>query len=370
MDLEYISHISLFYMNFWVLMSFLLLQPSKSLLQPRYFRSSSALQLGRKSLIDTSPFFGEEFSTSSKKSKVKSLAPNYRAKTENQSDYIKALKNEDYPLVFGLGPAGCGKTLFACVSAIHELNKGNINKIILTRPVVPVEEEDLGFLPGNLIRKMDPWTRPIFDIFLEFYQQREIEAMLHSGVIEISPLAYMRGRTFKRSFIIADEMQNSTPNQMMMLTTRIGERSKMVVTGDLKQSDKLQHNGLLDFSKKFKTYKTWGGEQSVSTGIHVVTMNETDVQRSPIVNEILRIYNVPKIDFHYIPVSGDLSKYLQKEPENNEDSAFTKESSDCTKESSECTEEKCETHKKKSKHPPPNNDAAMIPKGHEPKHTF
>jgi phosphate starvation-inducible protein PhoH and related proteins len=234
-------------------------------------------------------FLHEDFSTSSKKSR-KSLIPEYKARTDNQKLYVKALKNYDFPVVFGTGPAGSGKTLFACLAAMQQLKLGNINKIILTRPVVPVEEEELGFLPGNLIRKMDPWTRPIFDIFLEFYQQREIEAMLHSGTIEVSPLAYMRGRTFKRAFLIADEMQNSTPNQMLMLTTRIGDHSKMVITGDLKQSDKLDNNGLADFTNKFKSYS------SQITGIQMVQLNEQDIQRSPIVNEILHIYNLPPTD--------------------------------------------------------------------------
>ena len=133
--------------------------------------------------------------------------------------------------------------------------QGNVNKIILTRPIVPVEEEELGFLPGNLVKKMDPWTRPIFDIFSEFYQQHEIENMIHCGILEISPLAYMRGRTFKRAFVIADEMQNSTPNQMLMLTTRIGDLSKLVITGDLNQSDRNMNNGLLDIINKLKIYQ-------------------------------------------------------------------------------------------------------------------
>jgi phosphate starvation-inducible protein PhoH len=149
-----------------------------------------------------------------------------------------------------------------------------------------VEEEEIGFLPGNLIHKMDPWTRPVFDIFLEFYPQRELDFMLQTGIIEISPLAYMRGRTFKRAFIIADEMQNSSPNQMFMLTTRIGEKTKLVVTGDLKQSDRNTTNGLSDIMEKVQKYNSLNND----TMIRVVEMDAGDVRRSMVVSQILDIY--------------------------------------------------------------------------------
>jgi phosphate starvation-inducible PhoH-like protein len=225
-------------------------------------------------------------------SRGKSLSPYYKPKSENQSKYVSFLKDSDSPIVLGIGPAGCGKTLFACITAIEELKSGNIQKIVLTRPIVPVEEEELGFLPGNLVHKMDPWTRPIFDIFLEFYQQKDLDAMIMTGVIEVSPLAYMRGRTFKRSFIIADEMQNSTPNQMMMLMTRIGLGSKMVITGDLKQSDRSLQNGLLDFMNRLRVFHGDSSKNhSVSgVGIHMVEMTAKDIERSPIVSKVLDIY--------------------------------------------------------------------------------
>jgi phosphate starvation-inducible protein PhoH and related proteins len=216
----------------------------------------------------------------------RAIAPLYKPKTANQELYAKYLGQSQYPIVLGIGPAGCGKTLLACVSAIQELRRGNIQKIVLTRPTVAVEEEELGFLPGNLHRKMDPWTRPVFDIFLEHYQQKDLDTMLYSGVIEVCPLAYMRGRTFKRTFIIADEMQNSTPNQMLMLTTRIGDNSKMVITGDLNQSDRSMDNGLLDLMKKIVAHKSEG------LGIQMVEMDNTDILRSPIVSQILKIYGV------------------------------------------------------------------------------
>jgi len=221
-----------------------------------------------------------------RKSKQKNMAPIYRPRSENQKQYVTYLNNASVPIVFGIGPAGCGKTLFACVTAIDGLKKGTFQKIVLTRPIVPVEEEELGFLPGTLVKKMDPWTRPLMDIFLEYFPQHEIDFMLASGVIEISPLAYMRGRTFKRCFIIADEMQNSSPGQMLMLTTRIGEGSKMVITGDLKQSDRCADNGLLDIMNKIKAYKKHN-----EASIEMVEMKYSDIERSPIVSKILEIFN-------------------------------------------------------------------------------
>jgi phosphate starvation-inducible protein PhoH and related proteins len=225
-----------------------------------------------------------------RRSRSKNMIPTYRPRSENQKQYVSHLQNDDVPVVFGIGPAGCGKTLFACVTAIEGLKRGDFQKIILTRPIVPVEEEELGFLPGTLVKKMDPWTRPLMDIFLEFFSQQELDFMINSGVIEISPLAYMRGRTFKRCFIIADEMQNSTPNQMLMLTTRIGNDSKMVITGDLKQSDRSSDkNGLLDVMNKIHDYK--GRNVGDGVGIEIVVMNHSDIERSPIVSKILDIYN-------------------------------------------------------------------------------
>ena len=220
----------------------------------------------------------------------RAISPVYTPRTLNQKTYVKYLGEPDTKIVLGVGAAGSGKTLFACYTAIQELRRGTVTKIIMTRPVVPVEEEEIGFLPGSLINKMDPWTRPIFDILLEFYAQKDIDAMLHGGVIEISPLAFMRGRTFKRAFIIADEMQNSSPNQMLMLTTRLGEGSKMVITGDLKQSDRGANNGLSDLLGKLKTYDSRDGWSNSSTAIKYVELESEDVQRSAIVAKILDIY--------------------------------------------------------------------------------
>ena len=216
-------------------------------------------------------------------SDLRAMSPLYNPRGVNQEQYVKWLDDRRVSILLGVGPAGTGKTLFACNAAVKALKSGEAQKIIMTRPVVPVEE-DIGFLPGDLITKMNPWTRPIFDILTEFYMQKDIDAMLQSGVIEISPLAFMRGRTFKRAFIVADEMQNSSPNQMLMLTTRLGEGSKMVITGDLKQSDRSVDNGLADLMKKLKSY---GDCESIK----MVEMNVADVERSATVSKILDIYS-------------------------------------------------------------------------------
>jgi phosphate starvation-inducible PhoH-like protein len=226
---------------------------------------------------------------------LKSLSQFYKPKTPNQEKYYSYLNDDKIKLLFAVGPAGTGKTMLACNNAVKDLKSGKVNKIVLTRPVVPVEE-DIGFLPGNINKKMDPWTRPIFDVFLDFFSQREIDLMMYNSVIEISPLAYMRGRTFKNAFIIADEMQNSSPNQMLMLTTRIGLGSKMVVTGDLKQSDKGLDSGLSDFINKFKVYEKRESEKynntDINSGIKIVELNNTDIERSPVIVKILDVYNV------------------------------------------------------------------------------
>jgi phosphate starvation-inducible PhoH-like protein len=207
--------------------------------------------------------------------------PSMVPKNENQKKYNRVLYSNK-PMIFATGPAGTGKTMLACYAAINGLNDDAYSKIILTRPTVSVEE-DIGYLPGTLEEKMDPWTRPILDIFSEFYTQNQIQYMLKEKTIEICPLAYMRGRTFKNAYIIADEMQNSTPNQMKMLLTRIGENSKMVITGDLNQHDrKYDENGLKDIFEKLnnKTYKR----------IECITFDHEDIERSPIVKDILDIY--------------------------------------------------------------------------------
>ena len=210
----------------------------------------------------------------------------YQPRTENQIKYVEYLTNPNITIVGGFGPAGSGKTLFACHTAVSALKSGSVDKIVITRPLISVDDEELGFLPGSIVHKMDPWTRPIFDILGEFYTVNQIQSMVENGIVEISPLAYMRGRTFKRSFIIADEMQNSSPNQMLMMLTRIGEDSKLVVTGDLKQSDRSGVNGLLDFIEKLRASKM-SFDDSL---IRFIELGSLDIQRSAVVSRVLDIY--------------------------------------------------------------------------------
>jgi phosphate starvation-inducible PhoH-like protein len=202
-------------------------------------------------------------------------------RNKNQETYLQKLQDERKNIVFAVGPAGTGKTLLAVLNGIKLLQEGVIDRIIVTRPAVSVDE-DIGFLPGTLNEKMAPWTRPIFDVLGEYYQTKEIAAMLEDGTIEISPLAYMRGRTFKNAYIIADEMQNATQNQMKMLLTRLGENSTMVVTGDLAQADRLKDNGLIDFIGKIEGRKT--------QHIDVVRFDHRDIERHRAVAEVLNLY--------------------------------------------------------------------------------
>jgi phosphate starvation-inducible PhoH-like protein len=206
----------------------------------------------------------------------------------SQENYLELLKNPKKYIVFAIGPAGTGKTMLGVQMAIKLYKEGVINKIIITRPAVSVDE-DHGFLPGTLNQKMEPWTRPIMDVFEDYYHPREIAEMLDDGVIEISPLAYMRGRTFKNAFVIADEMQNATPSQMKMLLTRIGENSRMVVTGDLNQADRPRENGLLEFCNLYGQ----GGDYRM---IAIARFEAKDVERHPVVKEILKIYKETDIE--------------------------------------------------------------------------
>jgi phosphate starvation-inducible PhoH-like protein len=205
-------------------------------------------------------------------------------KNLKQEEYIDLLNNPKKLIIFAVGPAGTGKTMLAVMAAIKSLKEGKINKIIITRPAVGVDDEQHGFLPGDLNAKMEPWTRPIMDVIGEYYTTKEIASMLAEQTIEISPLAYMRGRNFKRSFIIFDEAQNATTNQMKMVLTRLSEGSKLIVTGDLNQMDRkfTSDNGLRDFIERL----TRTGSQAIAE----VSFSRKDVQRHPVVAEVLKLY--------------------------------------------------------------------------------
>jgi phosphate starvation-inducible PhoH-like protein len=204
-------------------------------------------------------------------------------KSLNQETYIDLLENPQRLIVYAAGPAGTGKTMLAVLAALKAFRAGECSKIVITRPAVGVDDEQHGFLPGTLNQKMEPWTRPIFDIVEEYYRPQEVVRLLEEKYIEIAPLAYMRGRTFKQSWIIADEMQNATPSQMKMLLTRLGDNSKMVITGDTQQADRrAKDNGLLDFQSLMKNFD--------SQYIAGVEFAVKDVRRHPAVAEVLKLY--------------------------------------------------------------------------------
>jgi phosphate starvation-inducible PhoH-like protein len=202
------------------------------------------------------------------------------ARTLAQRRYLDLLSSR-VPIVIGTGPAGTGKTLLACNAGSHALATRKVERLILTRPAVSVEEQH-GFLPGSLDEKMEPWTRPMFDALYRYMSPKKVRDLMEDRVIEICPLAYMRGRTFDNAWIIGDEMQNSTPGQMKMLLTRIGEGSKMVVAGDTAQHDRgFEDNGLADLITRIE------GE---SDSIGHVAFSTDDVVRSAVIKEILRMY--------------------------------------------------------------------------------
>ena len=202
-------------------------------------------------------------------------------RTLTQRKYLDLLQNH-VPIVVGTGPAGTGKTLLACHAASRALAARQVERLILTRPAVSVDEQH-GHLPGSLEQKMAPWTRPMFDALYRWYPPKKVREMMYDQKIEICPLAYMRGRTFDNAWIIGDEMQNSTPSQMKMLLTRIGEGSKMVVIGDPNQHDRgFEHNGLIDLLEKLP---------APTDNIQNIEFTESDVVRHEVVREILRLYN-------------------------------------------------------------------------------
>jgi phosphate starvation-inducible protein PhoH and related proteins len=201
-------------------------------------------------------------------------------KNLNQELYVERLQDPLTTIVFAVGPAGCGKSMFATFAGIDALKTGVVKKIIITRPAVSVDEQH-GFLPGTLVEKMQPWVLPILDYFYEFYSKKQVLSMIEDGTIDIVPLAYMRGRTFKNAWIIADEFQNSTPNQMKMLLTRIGDGSKIVVTGDMQQHDRgFEANGLKDVIQRI----------AQGRGISLCEFDGRDVERHPIIEAVLDMY--------------------------------------------------------------------------------
>jgi len=190
------------------------------------------------------------------------------------NEIFAAAKAKGVIVAFEAGVAGG-------IPIIKALREGEVSRIILTRPAVSVDEKH-GFLPGDLNAKMEPWTRPIFDVFEEYYGLQETKRMLEEGIIEVAPLGFMRGRTFKHAYVILDEAQNCTPNQMTMVLTRLGEGSSIIVTGDLNQHDRgYEENGLKDFLKRFP---------KSDSDIAICKFERCHVERDPLVSKVLGIY--------------------------------------------------------------------------------
>jgi phosphate starvation-inducible PhoH-like protein len=199
-----------------------------------------------------------------------------------QENYVDALLDDSKAIVFAMGSAGTGKTLLATLAAIKGVQEGKYERVVITRPAVSVDEQH-GFLPGTLIDKMAPWVIPIMDVFKEYYSPKQVNKMIQDELIEVAPLAFMRGRNLKNCIVIADEMQNATPSQMKMLLTRISEGSKMVVTGDLAQHDRgFAENGLYDFISRMRVDGT--------LHFSVTEFGREHIERHPIIDEVLRLY--------------------------------------------------------------------------------
>jgi phosphate starvation-inducible PhoH-like protein len=202
-----------------------------------------------------------------------------RPRTDNQKKYVEAILSHD--LVFGVGPAGTGKTYLAAVCALRALRAGEVKKIVLTRPIVEAGEK-LGYLPGDISEKVDPYLRPLYDAFFALAGADKFRALRAEDAVEIVPLAYMRGRTLENAFIILDEAQNTLPEQMKMFLTRMGLRSKMVITGDVTQIDLAgtRGSGLVLAREILKK----------AEGVKFVNFNAKDVARHPLVRNILSAY--------------------------------------------------------------------------------
>ena len=237
---------------------------------PREDRNYSDHKNVRNNIIEL-----DQFDKTTVKKKVELIPKNL-----NQETYIDHMENPDVNIVFAIGPAGTGKSYLATLYAIQCLKNGSVKKVVIARPNVAVDDRDIGFLPGDIYGKMAPWTKPILEIFEEFYSPKTVANMIEAGIIELLPLAFIRGRTLKNSIILLDEAQNTTPNSMVSALTRIGEGSKMIITGDTKQSDRGKTNGLTDFLDRYRPNKR----------VAVVEFEQQDVERHPVISTILHWY--------------------------------------------------------------------------------
>jgi phosphate starvation-inducible PhoH-like protein len=203
-------------------------------------------------------------------------------KNLKQIKYVNLLNAQCPPIVIASGVAGSGKTLLATAVGVEKLISGSVSKIILTRPTVPVGD-DIGFLPGNLNKKMEPWIRPLHDALSRYYSKQKISKLIEDNIIEIVPLTYMRGRTFDKSWIICDESQNLTVEQTLMVLTRIGFESKLVITGDPMQHDRGFSNGLVDLVNRISSSDN-------PEFFQYIEFDENDVQRHPVISHVIKMY--------------------------------------------------------------------------------
>jgi phosphate starvation-inducible protein PhoH and related proteins len=256
------------------------IKTAATLIQKFYKKSSNPIELEdiQLGLVEINKF-EKGIKLTSETNELKTKRSDLRGRTPRQNAYLKNIQNLD--ITFGIGPAGTGKTYLAVASAVDAINRDKIKRIVLVRPAVEAGER-LGFLPGDLAQKVNPYLRPLYDALYDLAGYDNVHKMIDKSIIEIAPLAYMRGRTLNQSFIILDEAQNTTPEQMKMFLTRIGFGSKAVITGDITQIDlvKGQKSGLIEVKKILSKVK----------GIAFTHFLSEDVVRHPLVQKIINAY--------------------------------------------------------------------------------
>ena len=256
------------------------IKAAAALIQKFYKKSTNPIELEdvQLELVEINKF-EKEIKETSETNELKTKRSGLRGRTPRQNSYLKNI--QDFDITFGIGPAGTGKTYLAVASAVDAINRDKIKRIVLVRPAVEAGEK-LGFLPGDLAQKVNPYLRPLYDALYDLAGYDNVHKMIDKSIIEIAPLAYMRGRTLNQSFIILDEAQNTTPEQMKMFLTRIGFGSKTVITGDITQIDlaKGQKSGLIEAKKILSKVK----------GIAFTHFLSEDVVRHPLVQKIINAY--------------------------------------------------------------------------------
>lgn len=247
-----------------------------------------------KKKINDFKYYNENYEYISPKEKIQIDNKFTKPRNISQKKYMEILNDFSQKIVIATGPAGSGKTLLATEMGIKNFLEGKYEKLIFVRPAITTDE-DIGFLPGTLEDKLGPFIRPLYDILYNYITPQEVKELIDEKIIEIAPLAYMRGRTFKKCWIIADEMQNSSISQMKMMLTRLGEGTRLIITGDLEQNDRHDEiNGLQDFLFRFKNKTNILDLDTNHRTLESITsleFNTNDIERSEVVKEVLNIYN-------------------------------------------------------------------------------